>query len=198
MWCAAVQSTPGRVHQVAVGLDRHRQPAVPAVRERAADRRRRAVADAAAAGMAEPLIRLVEVPQPARPAAAVAVVARDERPVLVLDLRPELGAQPRRADRARIPGVAGRHARALCRRAARLGQLRAALLEHAPPIAGRQALDRLDQRRQRRLAVGGNRQVDLLHPPEVLVVGADVEIAGRDRDQLRASVFATRRVERCS
>ena len=50
----------GRVHEVAVALNRHRQPAVLLVRERGADRRGRAVADAGAAGAAERLVVLVE------------------------------------------------------------------------------------------------------------------------------------------
>ena len=85
----------------------------------------------------------------------------------------------------------------LRRRAARLRQLRPAFLEHPPAIAGDQALDRIDQRRQRRLAVGRNREVDVLQPAEILVVGANVQVARADRDQPGVG-FATRRVERCS
>ena len=104
-WCAAVHNTPGAYIEIAVGLDGDRQPAMPPVGQRAAHRRRRAVSDAAAAGVAQPLIGLVEIPEPPRPAATIAVVARHERPVLVLDLRPQLGGQASGAHRARVPGV---------------------------------------------------------------------------------------------
>ena len=124
----------GRVQQVAVALDVHRQPPVLPVGQRAADRRRRAVADAGAARAAEVLVVLVEVPQPERPAAAVAALGH-ERPVLVPDLRPELRGQPRGADRRRVPRVRGLGARRVERARVRLLEPRA----RAPrtPRAGR-------------------------------------------------------------
>src|SRR5205823_10230576 len=102
------------------------------VRERAAHRRRRAVADAAAARVPEPLVRLVEIPEPPRPAAEVArVVARDERPVFVLDLAPQLRGEPRGADGRGVPRVTRVDARGVGRAAARIGELARALLEDA-------------------------------------------------------------------
>ncbi len=47
--------------------------------------------------------------------------------------------------------------------------------------------DRLDQRRQRRLAVAGDRQVHRRIALEVLVVGLHVEIVDVDCDRLRAA-----------
>ena len=52
---------------------------------------------------------------------------------------------------------------------------------HQPP-------HRFDQRRQRRLAVRGHRQVCFRVTLEVLVVGLDVQIPGRDGDQLHAGL----------
>src|SRR5271166_459795 len=53
----------GSVHQVAVALDIHGQPAVLAVRQGRADRGRRAVADPVTTGAANELVILVNVPQ---------------------------------------------------------------------------------------------------------------------------------------
>ena len=173
-----------RVHHVAIGLDGDREAPVLLVGERGADRGRRAVADAAAARVTEPLIPLVEIPEPPRPVRlVVAVIARDERPVVVPDLRPHFGAESRNAHRARIPGIGRADAIGLRRRAAGLCQLRPAFLEHPLAVGGEQAPDGVDQRWECRLAVGGNRQVNVLQPAEVLVVGADVQVARADRDQ---------------
>ena len=59
----------GGVHQIAVAIDAHRQPPVFLVRQRGADRRRRAVAYARAARAADVLVVLGEIPQAHRPAA---------------------------------------------------------------------------------------------------------------------------------
>src|SRR6266550_3222946 len=105
------------------------------VRQSAADGSRRAITDAAAARVPEPLIGLVEVPEATGPAAEIArVVAGDERPVFVLDLAPELRGQPRGADRACVPRVAGVDARAIGGDAALLREPGGALLEHALAI----------------------------------------------------------------
>src|SRR5438132_1435294 len=93
-----------RVIQIAVGLDVDREPSVRAVRERGADGRRRAVAHRTRALAADVLIVLVELPQTPRPAADEAL-PRHQRPILIVNLGPELAAQAREADRARVPSV---------------------------------------------------------------------------------------------
>ena len=172
----------GRVHQIAVGLDADDEASVLLVRERRADGRRSAVADACAARRADVLIRLVERPQPHRPPAHE-VDRRHERPVAVLDLRPQLGRQPRGADRARVPGIRGFGARALEQALPRLGQLAAALLECSLPVRRDAALHRLDERRQRRFGVGGHRDIDFRIALQVLIVRLAEQIAGRDADE---------------
>src|SRR5688572_7837162 len=119
--------------------------------------------------MSEPLVRFGEVPEATSPSARVrTVVARDQRPIFVLDLSPYFRAEPCGADRAGLPCVARRHACAVRGGSTRVRELRAPLLEHSPPIPCRQALHGVNQRWQRGLAVGRDREIDLLHPPEVL------------------------------
>src|SRR5258707_479022 len=77
-----------RIYEVTVTLDRDRQPAAVLVGECSAHRSRRAVADSGAARPPEMPIGLVEIPEPHRTAADVAAL-RDQRPILVLDLRPQ-------------------------------------------------------------------------------------------------------------
>src|SRR5262245_36273810 len=133
------------------------------VRERAADRRRRAVSDASAACVAQPLVWLVEVPETPRPAAEIArVVTGHERPVLRLDLRPQLRGEPSRADRARAPREAGVDARAIRGNAVQIRKLGGALLEDPFAIRRGEPLDRIDQRRQCGFTVGSDGEVDLL------------------------------------
>src|ERR1035437_10112827 len=92
-----------RVHQIAVGLDAHGEPAEIAVGERGADRPARAVAHAVTARRSEPVVVLLHRPEPVRPVADIAG-GRHQRPIEVLDLRPDLHGEASRADRARIPG----------------------------------------------------------------------------------------------
>src|SRR5262249_60075911 len=105
--------------------------AVPLVPERGAEAGRRAVTDAGASGAADPLVRLVEVPQARRPAGG----AVHERPVFVPDLAPQLGAEPCRRNRARVPRVRGLETRAIERPRRRLGPLPGPAPRHPPPLA---------------------------------------------------------------
>ena len=59
----------GRVVEVAIALNVHRQAAMLAIRQRRAHRRRCSVADAISAVFTQVLIMLLEVPQPQRPTA---------------------------------------------------------------------------------------------------------------------------------
>src|SRR5262249_23146139 len=117
---------------------------------RDADRGWQVVAQAGTAGAAEVVIVLVHGPEPARPSAHAARHGV-ERPVEPLDLRPDLGADPRGRDRTRVPGQRGRLLVALARLLVRL------LIGFAPLLVGRLAIvrdrrpDRLDQRRERGL-----------------------------------------------
>ena len=63
-------------------------------------------------------------------------VRRNQRPVFVLDLRPDFGGQAGGGDRARIPAPRGRLAIALARLLIGFGDLGAALLESALAIGG--------------------------------------------------------------
>ena len=65
------------------------------VRHRRAERRRSHVADAFAARAADVVIVLIEIPEPQRPVADPDRV-RNQRPVFVLQLRPQLGGHARR------------------------------------------------------------------------------------------------------
>src|SRR3954454_1657525 len=104
--------------------------------------------------MSEPLVRLVTVPEKAGAAAKIArVVARDQRPVLIFDLRPQLRGKTRRADRTGVPGIARVHAGAIGCHAVQLSQLRGALLKHAFSVSGRKALNSLDEGRERGLGI---------------------------------------------
>src|SRR6516164_11234521 len=100
------QHTRG-VHQIAVRLDADRKPSLGPVGERGADRRRRTIADAVAAWTAQPLVIALHCPEPLwGPIADIA--GGDQRPVEILDPAPQLHAQARRADRARVPCHSGR------------------------------------------------------------------------------------------
>ena len=93
-----------RIHQIAVGIDRDGDAAMLLVGDRGARRRRRAIADAGAAGDAGVVIMLAHVPQPLRPAADEIAGGRGQRPILVADRLEHLGAEPAGRDRARVPG----------------------------------------------------------------------------------------------
>src|SRR5262245_3397287 len=123
------------IHQITIGLKADRKPAVFLVRERRTDRRWCAIADAAATGMSRPLIRLIEVPQPARPRSRFAVVVRHKGPIFILDLRPQLGGNTRCADWTRVPRICRRLPHALSSCATGVGELRASVLEYATSIA---------------------------------------------------------------
>ena len=164
--------------EVAVTDDRHRQPAELLVRERAADRGRRVVADAKAAAVAVVAIGLVVIQQPTLPVARE-LMSGDDRPVVVGDLIAELGDHARHADRAGVPPVPRlanaielaflvRRGDALCRAPA------IALLRSGVDLP----TDFLDQRRQRRLGVGGDRQVDVGVAAEVVDVAALEQVLG--------------------
>ena len=90
--------------QVAVILNADGQAAILFICERSAHRCGGVVSDAAATLIADVLILLFKRPQPQRPPAEVPE-NRHQRPILVLDLRPQLGAQAAGADGACVPGV---------------------------------------------------------------------------------------------
>jgi hypothetical protein len=60
--------------------------------------------------------------------------------------------------------------------------LRAAVSERALPIVGHLALHRFDQRRQGRLGIGRNREIDRRVALEVLIVTFQIEIVGGNAD----------------
>ena len=118
LWCTAVHIAPGAIHEVAVALQVDDEAAVIAMGERGADGRAHAVALPRAAGIADVLIGLVEVPDAMRPVAETHV-AGDERPVEILDHRPQFGGEPRGGNRAGVPGVGRVDARGSARAACR-------------------------------------------------------------------------------
>jgi len=157
---------------------------MPAVGERRAERGRRRIADAHAAAVADELVRLIHGPQPLRPVAHLCS-RRRERPVLVLDLRVELRAQPRRRNRARVPAVGRVEARTLEIGAMGAGELLAARLIGRLLLAVDELPHGLDELRHGRLGVRGDGKIDVGEALEVLVVRADVEVARADADRLR-------------
>jgi hypothetical protein len=96
-----------RHQQIAVRLDADAESSMFAVRESRTGRCRRGVADALAAGPPHELIVPGEIPEPQRPVVH-APRERNERPVEMFDLAPQLARQSRRADRPRIPVAARR------------------------------------------------------------------------------------------
>src|SRR5882762_4335450 len=115
------------IHHVSVTVDTDGQPAVLFVRERGARGSRRAVALACSTRSANELGMFVEGPQPHRPAACKSNV-RYERPILILDCRPQFSRQTSDGDRARVPAVGRFGARALQGSLTRIRQLGAAVL----------------------------------------------------------------------
>src|SRR5437867_9380889 len=108
--------------------------------------------------MSRPVIRLVEIPQPARPCSGFAVVIRNERPVFFFDYRPQLRRNTGGTDRFGIPRVRGFLAETFTGGVARLGELSSALLENAFAIPRNRFLYRFNQPRQRCFTVGSNRE----------------------------------------
>src|ERR1051326_4315001 len=95
--------------------------------------------------MTRPLIRLVEVPEPARPDSCFAVVVRNKRPIVVLDLRPQFSSDTRGTYRTGIPCIRRRLPQILTGRATRCGKLSAAFLIDPAPIADDQTLHGFDE-----------------------------------------------------
>ena len=96
LWCAAVQSTPGAyIMSPSFWMFTERRPYFR-LASAAPIARGHAVANPRPAGHADVLVVLVEVPQPLRPSAQVAV---DERPVFVPNLFPHFRREARGADR---------------------------------------------------------------------------------------------------
>src|SRR6516225_7028736 len=110
---------------------------------RSAGRGRSAVAHTRTAGAAEPLVVLVEFPEPVRPVADIAA-GGDERPVEVLDGAPDFGGKPRRRDRGRVPGHGGRGSGPVVRLPMGLLERLAALGVGGFLVAADRALDRFD------------------------------------------------------
>src|SRR6187200_3080195 len=116
------------------------------VRERATDRRRRVVADAEAAAIAVVAVELVVIQEAPLPLPRE-LMSRDDRPVVVLNLPPELGDQARNTHRARVPAITRRVDLALANGLVRRRDLRAARSAQALRIAGALLADLFDQRR---------------------------------------------------
>src|SRR2546429_401719 len=87
---------------------------------------------------------------------------------------------------AGVPRVRRVSARAIEQPLARRGQGLAALFVRALAIGGQVSLHALDERGQRRFAVGCHRDVDFRITLLVLVIRLHEQIAGRDADELRA------------
>ena len=150
----------------------------------APERARRAVADAETAGIAVEAVALVAVPQALRPGDADAVA--DQRPVLAAQLLPELGAEPSHGDRARVPADGGGLAQLLQHAGLHLRELLAARLVSGAAAVIELPRHRLDERRQGRLAVAGDREIDLGEALELLVIGLGEEVVRAEADGLGA------------
>jgi hypothetical protein len=64
-------------------------------------------------------------------------------------------------------------------------QAPAPILDRALAIVGEQSPHGLHERRQRRLGVCRDREIDLRIPLQILIVALRVQIAGADADKLR-------------
>ena len=181
----------GRIHQVAIRLEAHRKAPEVAVGERRAYRGRCAVTDAVTAGAAEPVIMLFHRPQSRRPEKTGAVRPH-QRPVKALDLREGFHHQARRANGAGIPAHGSGLQRARTCLGVGLALRFAALCDGRLAVIGDGRLYRFDQRRQRRLGIGGHGHVDFLEALHVLVVGLGVEIDRVDADEFGARLDARR------
>src|SRR5436190_16608525 len=111
-------------------------------------------------------------------------MSRDDRPVVVLYLPPELGHHARDADWAGIPTVPRGIDLALTDRFVCSGDLRAASRAQARGAARALLANLFDQGRQRGFAVGGDRDVDLGVVAEVVDVVPLRKVLGADADRL--------------
>ena len=99
----------GRVVQIAVALNIDGQASMLFVGESRAYRGGRLIADTCAALRSDVMVGLAEVPQARGPGTDEAVV-RYQRPIFILDLRPDLGGEACGGDRAGVPGDGGQFA----------------------------------------------------------------------------------------
>src|SRR5262249_31532447 len=155
--------------EIAVGLNVDGEAPVFAVREGGANGGRGAVTHRASSLTTDVLIVLVEVPQPARPAADEPLPG-DERPNLVLDLIPELATESRTADWTGLPTKGRGLHLSLARLVVSRRKLGSTLLNHAPAIGSQLTIDLLNQRRQRGLGVRGYVDVGVDQVLEILQV----------------------------
>src|SRR5882757_1746054 len=135
---------PGGVHQVPIALDGNSEAAVFFVGEGRAQRGRGSVADAVAAGTSDGLMVFVEIPETHGPVADPWRCLGGKRPVLVFNLRPELGAQAGNADGAGIPSIRGFCARLIQRLDVGGCETCTTFIENALALRRDKTLDRLD------------------------------------------------------
>ncbi len=174
---------PGRIHEIAVGLQVEREPPVRPVRQRSSDRRGEVVAEPEAAGMTDVMVMLLHRPHARGPARHLAVGA-DHRPVEFLDHRPNLGGEPRGADRGSVPSDRHRCQVAFARFLLGLARSFAAPLDRGLAIGGDGRSDRFDQRRKRGFGIGRHMHVNDLEALEVLVVRLGQQVDRADADEL--------------
>src|SRR5215831_20604241 len=93
----------GRVHQIAIALDRDGNDTFVAISESRADRPRGSVAFAGSAGTTEKVVIFGRRPQAPIPLHA----GRSETPFFVLDCVPQMCAHPSCTDRGRLPAIGG-------------------------------------------------------------------------------------------
>ena len=64
------------------------------------------------------------------------------------------------------------------------GELRSAILEDSLAIVGNQSLDRLCQRREGSLRIGGHGDIEFLEALKILIIALRIEVERADADQL--------------
>src|SRR6266566_7687099 len=111
------------------------EPAVFSVCKRGADRSRIVVADRHGAGLTDVLMVLFEIPEALRPTAHC-IAARNQSPVFVLNLSPQLGRNPGGADWTVIPPVSRPQAILLQSFLAGCGKFGSASVEEPPAVPG--------------------------------------------------------------
>src|SRR5262249_31203000 len=133
------------------------------------------------------LVRLLEIPKPAGPSADE-TLPRYQRPVFLLNQRPQFGAKPVQAYRTRVPAELALLDRLNALLAMSFRDLRTALRDGPLAVRRDELLASLDQRGQRRLGIRSDIQIHISAVmPEVLNVALQEQIHRRDVDGFRAA-----------
>ncbi len=178
-----------RHHQIAVAVQRHREPACAPVRQSHAECGAAIVADAAADRTAHGVVVPVHLPQPERPRAEEIDFGR-HRVFGTADLVPNFGGKPCRADRAGIPSHRSLLMDRLHEAGALLLQLLAAGCQRAATVRRNLFLDRLDEQRDGRFRIASDREIGRHVAGIERDVRLDLRVGRAEHDHLRSRADA--------